>query len=94
MLMLIATTAVFCQVPSGFDYTDLAASLIAKYPWLAFVGYGLWFLSDYLGSAKWTKANGVIQFLKGLFFKKKTDKIAKSADLNPGKPGGNGITNN
>ena len=74
---------VFCQSATP-EYTDFAIGLIAKYPWIAFVGYGLWLLSEYFGKVKWTKANGVLQFIFGLFFKRK--QLFGNADLGGNKP--------
>ena len=82
LALMFICVSVFCQ-PAMPDYTDLAVSLIAKYPWLAFVGYGLWLISDFLGKTNLTKANGVIQFIMIPFFKAKK---ALFGDLGGSKP--------
>lgn len=75
--------SVFCQSLMP-EYTDFAAGLVVKYPWVALLGYALWLLSEYFGKVKWIKANGVLQFIYGLFFKRK--QLFGNADLGGNKP--------
>ena len=82
-MLSICIVSVFCQVAAP-DYTDFALGLAAKYPWFGLVGYALWLLSEYFGKVKWIKANGVLQFIYGLLFKRK--QLFGNADLGGNKP--------
>ena len=82
-MLSICIVSVFCQTLTP-EYTELALGLVAKYPWIADVFGILLLFSEYLGASKWIKANNIVQFIKGLFFKKK--QVFGNADLGGNKP--------
>lgn len=106
MLMLVATTAVFCQTVSdtavSTSFIDTIVNFITgnyniSSALVVIFGVIYALIEFILGKTKLIKPNSIpdliIQFIvaiiKGILGKRQP-KIAKSSDLNPGKPGGNG----
>ena len=105
-LLIVATATVFCQAVSDTDVSTSFIDTIVNFivgnynvsSALVVILGGIYALIEYiLGKTKLIKPNSVpdliIQFvvaiIKGILGKKQP-KIAKNADLNPSKPGGNG----